>query len=83
MYIREQPGWPHLTWNAGRLLGSMARLGFDVKLEAQLEALTQDVIKSSEIEGEILDRDSVRSSIAGRPADRRRRRNDARLYGEP
>jgi Fic family protein len=50
----------------GRLLGSMARLGFDLKLEAQLEALTEDVIKSSEIEGEALDHDSVRSSIARR-----------------
>jgi Fic family protein len=58
----------------------MARLGFDLKLEAQLEALTEDVIKSSEIEGEVLDRTSVRSSIARRlgvpdvavtPADRR------------
>ena len=94
MYIWEQPEWPNLTWDdgrlleplaaarlkQGRLLGSMARLGFDLKLEAQLEALTEDVIKSSEIEGEVLDRDSVRSSIARRlgvpaaavvPADRR------------
>src|SRR5262245_65041164 len=94
MYIWEQPEWPHFTWDngrlleplaaarlkQGRLLGSMARLGFDLKLEAQLEALTEDVIKSSEIEGEVLDRDSVRSSIARRlgvpaaavaPADRR------------
>lgn len=44
----------------------MARLGFDLKLEAQLEALTEDAVKSSEIEGEVLDRDSVRSSIARR-----------------
>ena len=93
MYIWEQQDWPHLTWDDGRLLeplaaarlkqgrflGSMARLGFDLKLEAQLEALTEDVIKSSEIEGEVFDRDSVRSSIARRlgvpaaavvPADR-------------
>ena len=80
MYIWEQQEWPDLTWDdgrllkplaaarlkQGRLLGSMARLGFDLKLEAQLEALTEDVIKSSEIEGEVLDRDSVRSSIARR-----------------
>ena len=94
MYIWEQPGWPHLTWDEGplleplaaarlaqgRLLGSMARLGFELKLEAQLEALTEDVVKSSEIEGEVLDRASVRSSIARRlgvpaaavaPSDRR------------
>ena len=94
MYIWEQQDWPHLTWNnkglleplaaarlkQGRLLGRMASLGFDLKLEAQLVALTEDVVKSSEIEGEILDRDSVRSSLARRlglpaaaiaPADRR------------
>ena len=93
MYIWERAEWPHLTWDNGRLLeplaaarlkqgrflGSMARLGFDLKLEAQLEALTEDVTKSSEIEGEVLDRHSVRSSIARRlgvpaaadaPADR-------------
>jgi Fic family protein len=50
----------------GRLLGSMARLGFDLKVEAQLEAVTEEVLKSSEIEGEMLDRESVRSSIARR-----------------
>ncbi len=94
MYIWEQQGWPQFTWDdgrlleplaaarlkQGRLLGGMASLGFDLKLEAQLEALTEDVIKSSEIEGEILERDSVRSSLARRlglptaavaPADRR------------
>ena len=94
MYIWERPEWPRLTWDEGRLLeplaaarmkqgrllGGMARLGFDLKLEAQLVALTEDVVKSSEIEGEILDRDSVRSSLARRlglpaaavaPADRR------------
>lgn len=58
----------------------MACLGFEVKQEAQLEALTEDIIKSAEIEGEVLDRNSVRSSIARRlgvadaavaPADRR------------
>ncbi len=94
MYIWEQQNWPQFTWDdgrlleplagarlkQGRLLGGMASLGFDLKLEAQLEALTEDVVRSSEIEGEILDRDSVRSSLARRlglptaaiaPADRR------------
>jgi Fic family protein len=94
MYIWEKPDWPNFRWDdrrlieplavarlkQGRLLGSMARLGFDLKLEAQLEALTEDIIKSSEIEGEVLDRNSVRSSIARRlgvkeaavaPSDRR------------
>ena len=94
MYIWEQPDWPNLTWDHERLieplgaarlkqglfLGSMVHLGFDLKLEAQLEALTEEVIKSSEIEGEGFDRDDVRSLIARRlgvsttaiaPVDRR------------
>lgn len=80
MYIWQRPNWPSFSWDdkrlleplasarlkQGRLLGSMARLGFDLKLDAQLEALTEEVIKSSEIEGEVLDRNSVRSSIARR-----------------
>jgi len=79
-YIWRSPEWPQLVWDdaqllaplatarlkQGRLLGGMARLGFDLKLAAQLEALTEEVIKSSEIEGEMLQRDSVRSSIARR-----------------
>ena len=80
MYIWRQSAWPNFTWDdsrlleplaaarlkQGHLLGSMAQLGFDLKLEAQVETLTEDVIKSSEIEGETLDRYSVRSSIARR-----------------
>jgi Fic family protein len=94
MYIWEQPGWPEFRWDdtalieplaaarlqQGRLLGRMQAMGFDLQLEAQLQALTEDVLKSSEIEGEILDHASVRSSLARRlgvedaallPADRR------------
>jgi Fic family protein len=94
MFIWKRSEWPRFGWDGarlleplasarlkqGRLLGGMARLDFDLKLEAQLEALTEDVVKSSEIEGEVLDRDSVRSSIARRlgvpaaavaPVDRR------------
>src|ERR1700748_489585 len=70
MYIWQRPNWPNFSWDdkqlleplvaasrkQGRLLGSMARLGFALKLDAQLEALTEEVIKSSEIEGEVLDR---------------------------
>src|SRR3546814_6087447 len=44
----------------------MEALGFPLRAEAGLQALTEDVIKSSEIEGEILDREQVRSSIARR-----------------
>ena len=64
---------------AGRLIGRMEGLGFQLRSEAMLHTLTEDVLKSSEIEGEMLDRDQVRSSIARRlgmdiggltPADR-------------
>jgi len=93
VYLWEKPGWPLLTWDEqglstllasvsrqqGRLLGRMEALGFDLRDEAHLHTLTEDVVKSSEIEGEELDRDQVRSSIARRlgldigglvPADR-------------
>jgi len=77
-YIHELPDWPHFTWKLdvlantlaaawqrqGRLVGRMQALGFALQEEAVLQTLTEDVLKSSEIEGEILDRDQVRSSIA-------------------
>ena len=50
----------------GRLIGRMQALGFPLQEEAVLKTLTEDVLKSSEIEGEILDKDQVRSSIARR-----------------
>lgn len=50
----------------GQLLGRMEGLGFRLREEAVLETLTQDVLKTSEIEGEILDLGQVRSSIARR-----------------
>jgi Fic family protein len=93
MYLWEKPDWPALTWNEkrltrqlaavsreqGRLLGKMEALGFELRSEAHLQTLTEDVMKSSEIEGEMLEREQVRSSIARRlgmdagglvPADR-------------
>jgi Fic family protein len=80
MYIWEQKNWPDLTWDngalaamlgqvsrdQGRLLGRMQDLGFELRREAQLSTLTEDVVRSSEIEGEKLDSDQVRSSIARR-----------------
>lgn len=92
-YIYDRDGWPDLNWNKaaladqlahvrhrqGRLLGRMDALGFPLRDEAALRTLTEDVLKSSEIEGEILDKAQVRSSIARRlgidigaltPADR-------------
>lgn len=79
-YIHERKGWPGLDWRPralaeplaavrhrqGRLLGRMEALGFGLRAEAVLHALTEDVLKSSEIEGEILNRAKVRSSIARR-----------------
>jgi len=78
MYIYEQPDWPNFTWNReeilnllstiahrqGRLIGRMESLGFGLQSEASLESMTLEVLKSNEIEGEILDKDEVRSSIA-------------------
>ena len=93
MYIHQQKGWPEFRWSEaalatrlaavrhrqGRLIGRMEALGFRFREEAVLETLTEEVLKSSEIEGEVLDKDQVRSSIARRlgmdigaltPADR-------------
>ncbi len=50
----------------GRLIGRMESLGFDLRAEAVLHTLTEDVLKSSEIEGEMLDKEQVRSSVARR-----------------
>ena len=47
-------------------MGRMESLGFDLRNEATLETLTLDVLKSTEIEGEYLNPDQVRSSIARR-----------------
>jgi Fic family protein len=92
-YIHERPEWPNFTWDQtrlapllahvrhrqGRLIGRMEALGFNLRKEAMLETLTLDVLKSSEIEGEMLNPDQVRSSVARRlgmdiagavPADR-------------
>ena len=80
MYIHERNDWPQFTWNAasisatlgairhrqGRILGQMEGLGFRVREETMLRALTLDVVKSSEIEGELLNPEQVRSSIARR-----------------
>jgi len=79
-YIHELKDWPSFRWSKdrlaerlaavrhrqGRLLGRMEALGFPLRAEATLYTLTEDVIKSSEIEGEVLDKDQVRSSLARR-----------------
>ena len=80
IYLHERPDWPEFTWDAsaiahelaairhrqGRLLGRMEALGFDLRSEAGLAVLTSDVVKSSAIEGEKLDPNEVRSSLARR-----------------
>jgi Fic family protein len=79
-YIYDLPDWPHFRWDhqrlaeklasvrheQGRLLGCMESLGFPSRQRAVLDTLTTDVLKSSEIEGENLDLEMVRSSIARR-----------------
>ena len=79
-YIHEQPEWPRLHWRTedladplaevrhrqGRLIGRMESLGFELRRNATLDTLTDDVVKTSEIEGETLDADQVRSSVARR-----------------
>lgn len=93
-YIHQLPDWPNFRWDQealsgllagvrlrqGRLLGRMESLGFSQRSETMLKTLTDDVVKSSEIEGEILNSDQVRSSIARKlgldiaglmPSDRR------------
>jgi Fic family protein len=93
VYIYQLADWPRFRWDQeklaqllaevrhrqGKLLGRMESLGFNLQAEANLYTLTQDILKSSEIEGQILNPDQVRSSIARRlgmdiagviPADR-------------
>ena len=93
IYIHQLKEWPNFRWQddrlatllaavsrkQGRLLGRMTALGFPLQAEAALQSVTEEVIKSSEIEGERLDRDQVQSSVARRlgidigaltPADR-------------
>jgi len=79
-YIYEHKNWADFTWDhkainvlfgevrlmQGKIIGQMNALGFSTKEEATLTALTLDVVKSSEIEGELLNYDQVRSSIARR-----------------
>lgn len=79
-YIYEHPNWTDFSWQdkainvvfgevrhlQGKIIGQMNALGFSAKEEATLTALTLDVVKSSEIEGELLNYEQVRSSIARR-----------------
>ena len=78
IYIWQYPEWPSFTWNDSRLIallsevrnlegkiqGMMGGLGFDVQSMTALNVMTEDVLRSNEIEGVILNSDKVRSSIA-------------------
>lgn len=78
MHIYELEKWPNFSWGEeriaellvqlrheqGRLMGGMESIGFQLREETILYSLTEDVVKSSEIEGEILDQSQVRSSVA-------------------
>jgi len=79
-FIYEKPGWPQFSWDSdalaaplaavrhkqGKHLGKMEALGFELRAEANLSVLTSEVVNSSAIEGETLNREEVRSSIARR-----------------
>jgi len=78
VYVHEKSDWPNFRWDnkslaqqlaavrhqQGRLIGRMEGLGFELKREAVLCTITEDVLKTSEIEGEFLDWNQVRSSVA-------------------
>lgn len=79
-YIWQRQAWPTFEWDAdalleplatarhkqGRLLGRMAQVGFELRLQSEVSAITEEAVKSSAIEGEVLDPRSVRSSLARR-----------------
>lgn len=80
MYLHHRKDWPNFEWDnetllphvskardlQGRLIGKMESMGFDLREEAVLETLTEDIVRTSEIEGEFLNPQEVRSSVARR-----------------
>ncbi len=80
MYLHHSKDWPNFKWDndtllpyvskvrdlQGRLIGKMEGMGFKLREEAVLETLTNDIVKTSEIEGELLNPEEVRSSVARR-----------------
>jgi len=77
-YVWQYENWPHLSWKSesllpligkarlaqGKLLTQVAHLGFKLEREARFDILTEETVKTSAIEGERLNRESVRSSVA-------------------
>lgn len=80
LWIWQQPNWPHFSWQAealapllrvcsqaqGRLLGMLGAVGSDTEVHSSLDAMLQNIVTSSAIEGEQLNVGSVRSSLARR-----------------
>ncbi len=80
LYIHQRANWPTFTWDdelivkllgsvrhlQGKILGRMESLGFEMQVEASFKTLVQDILKTSEIEGELLSAEQVRSSLAKR-----------------
>lgn len=77
-WIWQKEQWPRFTWDSdillpliskarlvqGKLLSKISGVNFDLSREASADVLTEEAMKTSEIEGEVLNRDSVRSSVA-------------------
>src|SRR3989338_8890018 len=77
-YVWQLKNWPKMTWESdsllsllgqarlaqGNLLGRVKRLGFELVEEAQVDILTEEAVKTAAIEGERLNRQAVRSSVA-------------------
>lgn len=80
LWIWQQPNWPQFSWQAnalapmlracgqaqGRLLGMLGAVGSDTEVQSSLDAMLQNIVTSSAIEGEQLNVGSVRSSLARR-----------------
>lgn len=80
MFIYQRKNWPNFVWNTeslisllgkvhtlqGKIVGQMEAIGFELRSEAELSTLTLDILKTSEIEGEFLNPQQVRSSLAKR-----------------
>ncbi len=80
MYLHHSKDWPNFKWDSdtllqhvskardlqGRLIGRMEGIGFELREEAVLETITEDIVRTSEIEGELLNPEEVRSSVARR-----------------
>lgn len=95
LWIWQQPDWPNFTWQAdplapllractqaqGRLLGMLGAVGSDTEVQSSLDALLQNVVTSSAIEGEQLNVGSVRSSLARRLGINEEGRTTARSEG--